>query len=253
MKLNTTINKPTKGFSVVEVAVALGVVTLMLTTFLGIFGPAQKSVQTALSAKDANAMKDAVSNEFAILREEDRNNGSVTSFDKAVTYITESHAKNTTVLVYRYKAVPQDDDGDGILEPFTNNDGIPGRDFIVVTAVRKIDTQETRIRSELSPQTVDGPVFAVRMTQLIDDSNDPGNFILSQSVDSLLDPIDGSVVASSSDYDEAVIAFRAEFYKLPVNLAEFVFSDNWQFDFTGGNSESSIGAPVVSANLAARR
>jgi len=252
MKLNTTINKPIKGFSIVEVAVAMGVVTLLLTTFLGIFGPAQKSVQTALSTKDANAMKDAVSNEFAILREEDSDNDDInTSFDKAVAYITESHTKNTAVLVYRYKAVPQDDDGDGILEPFTGVDGIPGRDFIVVSAVRKSDTQRTRIESELTPQTVDGPVFVVRMTQLIDDSN--GNFVLSGSVDDLLNPIDGSVLDSPSDYDEAVIAFRAEFYKLPVNLADYVYSNNWQFDFTGGNSESSIGAPVVSANLAARR
>jgi len=158
MKSNTISTKSPKGFSIVEVAVAMGVVTLMLTTFLGIFGPAQKTVQRALSTRDASAMKDALSNELAILSQHQIDSLNVeTSFEKAVQYITESHEEDTAVLVYRYKAVPESDTNqDGILEAFSDTDGIPGRDFIVQTAVRKIDIDNVEfMQDELTPEAVD--------------------------------------------------------------------------------------------------
>jgi len=244
MKSHILSKQSPKGFSIVEVAVAMGVVTLMLTTFLGIFGPAQKSVQRALSTKDANALKDALNNEMAVLREADRTALSVdTSFGKAVNYIIESHDETSAILIYRYKAEPIDDDTDGILPAFTGTDGIPGRDYVVQTAVRKIGIDDARIEDELDPQSVDGPVFVVTMTQLINDGTG-GDLTLSDNVSALRDPESGAEV-STEDYDDAVIAFRADFYQLPSNSYNFVDSGNWDFD--------SVGAPVVSVNIASRR
>ena len=246
MKSHTILTKSSRGFSIVEVAVAMGVVTLMLTTFLGIFGPAQKTVQRSLSTKDASAMKDALNNEFSILREQEKIDLEVTTaFGKAVNFITESHNLDTTVLVYRYKAEPVDPDNDGILPAYTEIGGIPGQDYVVQTAVRKFRIGEDLnplVASELAVESVDGPVFVVRMTQLL--NNTGSDLILSTQLDQLLDPDDHNIV-SVATYDDAVIAFRADFYQLPSNALGFVNSNSWNFD--------TIGSPVVSANIASRR
>ena len=246
MKSHTILTKSSRGFSIVEVAVAMGVVTLMLTTFLGIFGPAQKTVQRSLSTKDASAMKDALNNEFSILREQEKIDLEVTTaFGKAVNFITESHNLDTTVLVYRYKAEPVDPDNDGILPAYTEIGGIPGQDYVVQTAVRKFRIGEDLnplVASELAVESVDGPVFVVRMTQLLNNTN--SDLILSTQLDQLLDPDDHNIV-SVATYDDAVIAFRADFYQLPSNALGFVNSNSWNFD--------TIGSPVVSANIASRR
>jgi len=251
MKLQSISIKARKGFSIVEVAVALGVVTLMLTTFLGIFGPAQKNVQVALSSKDANSMKDELSNEMSVLRTSQTYDN---SFDKTVKYILESHDPTTAVVVYRYKALPQSaaNNTSGLLPAFGQNNeppGIPGRDFIVQTAVRKLDqqTENDIMAQELSGRSIDGPVFVVRMTQLITDPDDDTNLILSTSTGTLLDPNDGTPVPGNdpAQYDDGVISFRAEFFKLPSNRFEFVDSSGWVFD--------DLGSPVIEANIAVRR
>ena len=239
--MNTKIisTKPSKGFSIVEVAIAMGVVTLMLTTFLGIFGPAQKSVQRALNTKDINAMKDAIANELAFLRPTDTDFD--TSFDKAEDYITGSHTEASAVLIYRYKALPSEAGNTSGIFPAFAGIGIPGKDYIIQTAVRKVGKDDNLITSELTPESIEGPVFAVRMTQLVNDNS--GSLVLSSSVDSLLNPEDGSTF--TDDYPDVVISYRAEFFQLPSNLAGFVNSGSWSF--------SNIGSPVVSANLTARR
>ena len=245
MKLQFILTKTRKGFSIVEVAVAMGVVTLMLTTFLGIYGPAQKNVQRAISSQDANAMKDQLSNELAVLRTSETgafNN----SFGKAVDYIINSHEKDAAVLVYRYRALPEDDlnDTDGILPAYADKEGIPGRDYIVQTAVRKRGKDDALIDSELSPLSVDGPVFVVRMTQLIS-GNSASDLILNGDVDVLKDPDDGTPIATADEYEDAVIAFRAEFFRLPSNLAGYVQGGDWQFE--------DLGKAVVETNIAIRR
>lgn len=238
MKSNYLPTKARKGFSIVEVAVAMGVVTLMLTTFIGIFGPAQKNVQRAISTKDAIAMKDALSNELAILRG-DQPDIHDSSYAKAIAYIEQSHDKSTAVLIYRYKAAPEDTgDGVGILLPYTG-DGLPGRDYVVETAVRKIGDAEddASITAELGSTAIDGPVFAVRMTELIKGTN--GNLELSGSPETVTtDPLTGAV-------NGAVVTFRAEFFKLAVNKSGYVIGGNWNFD--------SIGTPVAEMNMAVRR
>ncbi len=230
MKSNYLQTKARKGFSIVEVAVAMGVVTLMLTTFIGIFGPAQKNVHGAINSKDAIALKDALSNELAILRG-NQPGTYASSYEKAIEYIKGSNGKSTAVLVYRYKADPSSSSDDGILTIY-EGDGLPGRDYVVETAVRKVgdEDDDDLIANELGSTAINGPVFAVKMTELVDDGS--GNLKLGNS---------GVVLAE----DEAVVTFRAEFYKLAVNKASYVTGGNWDFD--------SIGVPVIEVNMAVRR
>jgi hypothetical protein len=243
-----------RGFSIVEVAIALGVVTLLLTTFLGVFGPAQKSIQRALSTKDANRMKDTLSNEMSILRSTDTAYSS--SFEKAFAMIEGSHSKATAVLMYQYKATPVDDDDDGILPAYNATGGIQGRDYIIQTAVRTLGVDDTKIAAELIPSVVNGPVFAVRMTQLVDTDATDSQLILAAWAEAdgtikpgITDPdAPGTVITDSASYPKAVIAFRAEFFKLNSNQLGYVqstTSNSWNFD--------NIGNAATEANIAIRR
>jgi len=232
-----------KGFSIVEVAIAMGVVTLLLTTFLGVFGPAQKNIQRALSTKDANRLKDALSNEMSILRSSDT--AYTSSFDKAFKMIEKSHDSTKGVLMYQYKAIPLDDDNDGILPPFTGDDGIQGKDYIIQTAVRTLGVDDDKIEAELAPKVVDGPVFVVRMSQLIKDTANSAALTARDS-SGITDPdTPGSDITDSAMFPKAVIAFRAEFFKLSANKFGFVSSDNWDFD--------AVGNAVTEVNMAIRR
>jgi hypothetical protein len=245
-----------KGFSIVEVAIAMGVVTLLLTTFLGVFGPAQKNIQRALSTKDANRMKDTLSNEMSILRPTDTD---ASSFNKAFRMIEGSHTKTKAVLMYQYRADPEDNDNDGILPPFSGTDGIQGKDYIMQTAVRTLGVDNSKIKSELD--AIDGSVLVVRMTQLvnykIDDPANPGDKIIVMGAwaegatgtgalkAGITDPDNPGTALAVAAYPKAVIAFRAEFFKLSTNKFNFVTGNNWNF--------TNIGNAVTEANMAIRR
>jgi type II secretory pathway pseudopilin PulG len=246
--LQPTRKSPRKGFSIVEVAIAMAVVTLLLTTFLGVFGPAQANIQRALSTKDANRMKDALTNEMSILRNTDTSDTS--SFAKAFRMISGSHTKATAILMYEYRADAAGNTTNGILPPYTGTGGIQGSDYIIQTAVRTLDVDATRIQSELA--VVEGPVFVVRMTQLVDNDITDSELILTAWAEAdgtlkpgITDPDNPSALLTAVTYPKAVVAFRAEFFKLSANKWGFVSSTNWSF--------TDIGNPVTEANIAIRR
>ncbi len=238
-----------KGFSIVEVAIAMGVVTLLLTTFLGVFGPAQKNLNRALSTKDANRMKDTLMQEMSILRSTDSD---ISSFAKAFRMIKDSHAPATAVIMYQYRADPTaDNDNDGILDAYAVSGGIQGKDYIIQTAVRALGSSST-IADEL--EAVDGPVFLVRMTQLI---QYPGSNVMEPVpitdpqkiyhlvVNEATGDSEVSEVSESRDYSQAVIAFRAEFFKLNVNKFSYVSGGSWSFE--------NVGNAITEVNMAVRR
>ncbi|MGJ8657694.1 MAG: type IV pilus modification PilV family protein [Akkermansiaceae bacterium] len=246
--LSNSKRKVRKGFSIVEVAIAMGVVTLLLTTFLGVFGPAQKNIQRALSTKDANRMKDTLSNEMSILRVSDSDDS---SFAKAFRMIKDSHDSTSAVLMYQYKADPTNDtNSDGILEPYlTSDEGIQGRDYIVQTAVRTLGVDDAIIEKELSSQSVEGAVFVVRMTQIVKDTtNSTADKLVLTARDTagITDPdTPGSNITDADAYPKAVVAFRAEFFRLSSNNYQYVSSANWNFD--------NVGNAITEVNMAVRR
>jgi len=135
------------------------------------------------------------------------------------------------------------------LPPFTEPDGIQGKDFIIQTAVRRLD--DPRLEDELGE--VEGPVFVVRMTQLVKDpaATDDKLILSAWNTNNVLkggitDPDEpGSVIDNHLDFPKAVIAFKAEFFRLRANKFNYVTSSNWDFQ--------TIGNAVTEVNIAVRR
>lgn len=241
-----------RGFSLIEVVIAIGIVAILLTTFLAVFAPAQKNIQRSLSVKDANRLVSTLENEMGILRKGQEDDYS-SAFDKAYEWIKGSDTKDTAVLVYQYNAYPGNTESE--LNPdetpraydVAEENGIPGRDFVTHTVVRSLGDSDSAalIQEELQPGVVEGPVYVVRMTQLVPDSASGGLEVGTPG--QIVDPsASGSVVADSEDYPGAAIAFQAEFFRLRSNLESYVTGNGWDFG-------TNLGEPVSTTNIAVRR
>lgn len=238
-----------KGFSLVEVVIAIGIVAVLLTTFFAVFAPAQRNIQRSLGIKDANRMSSALENEFAVLRSGESANYT-SAFDKAFQWIKNSNSEATSVLVYQYTAVPGQSDADlnpdGTPLPYNtaDNDGIPGKDYITFTAVRSMGDAASKslMENELVPGVVTGGVYAVRMTQLVPQTD--GSLGLG-TAGQINDPETGAAAATSDVYDQAYIAFQAEFFRLKANQSGYVLGGSWTFD--------KLGKSVATRNMAVRR
>ncbi len=56
------------GFTLVEVAIAMGMVAVMISSFMVVFGPALQGIDKSLSAKEADRLTNALELELSVLR-----------------------------------------------------------------------------------------------------------------------------------------------------------------------------------------
>ena len=56
------------GFTLMETVIAIGVVAVLLTTFLAVFGPASAGIRRALSAQEAGRLTNSLERELSSLR-----------------------------------------------------------------------------------------------------------------------------------------------------------------------------------------
>ncbi len=67
-----TISRKTshkRGFTLAESVIALGILVVLITGFLAVFGPAATAIRKTLSAEDASRLKAALELEMSTLRE----------------------------------------------------------------------------------------------------------------------------------------------------------------------------------------
>jgi len=238
--------KHRKGFSIMEVAIAILVVTVLLTTFLGVFAPAQKNIARALSVKEVNRLSSALENELGVLRDGEEANFD-SSFDKAYQWIANSPNPAKAVVVYQYNAAKEDDDSDGIL-PGVLQDGtkVAGVHYTSQTVARRLGDDDAILQDHLRPGVIDGALYVVRFVQLVKDSTD-GSLIVNSSPQTgkLADPDDSSnSFDDAATYPKAQVAVKAEFYKLRSNQYSALTNG---FDFT------KMGKPIAVINLGVRR
>lgn len=240
-----------KGFSLVETVIAIGIVAILLTTFMSVFGPAQQSVNRSIGIADANRLVSTLENEMAIIRPGEETeyvtNGAASPFEKAFQWIVDSSEPQNAIAIYQYQASPVDSNNDNTLKAVTIQDlqaetSLSGRDYIAQTVARRVSGTSSNIENELQPGVVSGNVYVARMTQLIKNASEGKLELGSQGE---IKNQDGGRVADSSNFEDAYITVQVEFFQLPNNLAPFVTGGNWKFD--------QLGAPVAVQNIAVRR
>lgn len=232
------------GFTLMESVIAIGVVAVLLTTFLAVFGPATQGIRRAISIQEADRLVSALEREMQVLRADDPDTYN-TAFDKAFDWIANAGDDTKAIFLYNYKGDPSSIT-DGVMDAYDGDGGEPGKEYVLQASVRRKGDQ--RMDDEL--EAVSGPIYYVNMRQLVF-SND--GLVVSDQAGSIVDPHStGSKAADPDQYPEAVIAFAAEFYALKSSSKNYI--DNLDLkDNDGDGNPDSLGRPLFSRNLAVRR
>ena len=98
-----------RGFTLVETAIAMGMVAVMISSFMIVFGPAAQGINKSLSAKEASRFSTALEHELSVLRSGE---GYSTVFEKAFEWICgfkcySSNKYRKPVLIYQYRGNPE--------------------------------------------------------------------------------------------------------------------------------------------------
>ena len=240
MKIYAT-NSPRKGFTLAESVIALGILVVLITGFLAVFGPAASVIRKTLSSDEASRLQASLERELSTVREgTEEQLYQSNPFYKAMNWIANSHEKGKTVLVYKYRGNPAQIRRDGTMEPADSGViELAGQDFIIQPMVRRLD--DPLLEDDLD--AVDGRVFFVKMTQLIYEGE---GLRVVEEPGKVTDPHEpGRDFQSNPDeFPEAVVAFEAEFYTLPTVSYDYITKT---FD------PDKFKKPVFTRNLTVRR
>lgn len=228
-----------RGFTLMETVIAIGVLAVLLTAFMAVFGPATQGIRRSINVQEADRLAATLEKELSVLRPnqavspvgspDDVAGGKyATAFNKAFYWLRES-GKNDSgiVFVYQYRGNPSKLRVDGTMEPFIAQGeakGVPGKDYIVQSIAR--------LRSDALFQedfkALEGRVFAVVARQLVFEggSMKPGDIgvIKGTPMTTSSSGSGGATgttlveAAKPDDYGDAVIAFTAMFFDVPSAL-----------------------------------
>jgi prepilin-type N-terminal cleavage/methylation domain-containing protein len=237
------------GFTLLETVIAIGVLAVLLTAFLAVFGPATAGIRRAISVQEADRLASTLERELTTLRPGQSSSDIVTGFDKAYSWIEDSMKKTSpqVLFIYQYRGNSNNLRSDGTLEPYTTTGGVAGKDYTVVPMVRRRD--DSAFEQDLA--ALEGRVFAVKTGQLVFTG---GQLILS-SGEKIADPSPGgdppgtvqlSGPGAAGKYPEAVIAFSAGFYSVPSTAPAYLKAG-------GAFNSDKLKNPIFTRNLAVRR
>jgi hypothetical protein len=223
--------------------IAIGVLALLLTAFLAVFGPATAGLRKAISVQEADRLAAALERELVTLRPSTGGSDTYkTGFDKAYEWIKAAPDSGNAILLYQYRGDPSQLRADGTMEPYTKNGGVAGKDFLVQPSVRQ--RADALLLEDL--QALDGRIFTVKLTQLVFEGGQLARGEAGQITDPTPDDGDAAGADGSDGYPEAVIAFAAEFFIVPNSDVNYV-KPGGKFD------PVNITKPIFTRNLAVRR
>lgn len=238
MKINP--NSRSRGFTLIETVIAIGVLAVLLTGFIVVFTPAADGIRKSINIQQADRLASTLEQELVTVR----SNDFATGFDKAFDRISKSSNVTDGLVVYQYRAQKNSLRNDGTptpLEDKDNKDKIPGENYTVVSMMRSLND---KINFVADLKAIEGTVYLVKCTQLVF----AGGQLKPGTPGKITDP-SGNGTASYPDattYPEAVIAFTADFYMMPATSAGY-FTGTLPGKFAG------LTKPVFSRNLAVRR
>jgi len=261
------------GFTLVEVAIAIGMMAVMISSFMVVFGPSIKGIDKSLSAKEADRLTNALEIELSALRSGEENEAGQDykhAFEKAFEWIGDSFNGSSTnrddmVLIYQYRGDPADLNPDGTMAPYpydADNPGIPGKDYIIQPIVRRF--ANPLVEDELEGGTLEGKIYYVRMAQLYMENRDnsvDGSLELVPTDDTIApveirDPSNPANIKTVDDYPDAVLVYQAQFYEFKPALYSALSNFN-PSNLTGTSADpliernpKSLGKPILTKNMA---
>jgi prepilin-type N-terminal cleavage/methylation domain-containing protein len=238
--MNAVSSSRKPGFTLLETVIAIGVLAVLLTAFMYVFGPAMACIRKSINSQEADRLATTLERELGTLRTGQQSADVKTGFDKAFQWVKQSSDVNNALLIYQYRGDPSKQRSDNSLEPVTRTNVTAGVDYVVQPMLRRLS--DPLFVKDLA--AVQGPVFVVKCTQLV---YDKANGLVAGSAGEIRDPLDGTPVAAASEFKEAVVAFSAEFYSVPGNNEAFLLGQNFKKRFT------SKAKPMFTRNLAVRR
>jgi prepilin-type N-terminal cleavage/methylation domain-containing protein len=246
MKPNFTRHR---GFTLLETVIAIGVLAVLLTGFLVVFTPAADGIRRSISVQQLDRLTSTLEKELVTLRDGDESGLSAgssraTGFDKAFSWIQDSgKSSDSSIFVYNYRGSASKLRPDGTPEPeVIVNEKVSGKDFTVVSMARR--KNDTKFLEDLP--AIEGAVYLVKCKQLIFDTTK--GELKTGEFGEITDPKNpGTSVNSAEEFEDAVIAFSADFYLMPSKDRNFYSSSVFNKKF------ESFKNPVFSRNLAVRR
>ena len=238
------MNKQSRsGFTLMETLLAIAVVAVLLTTFLAVFGPATNTIRRAISVQDADRLASALEKEMSTLRPTETGQYD-TAFSKAFNWISTSGTLDNAIILFNYRG----DTGNitnGQLNPYTGNNGTIGQDYLVQPAVRQLGANTPDLENLMD--AAEGRAFVVIMRQLVPGGN--GGLTPSGAGAGIVSAA-GTAAGNAESFEDAVIAFQADFYVLPANTYAYATGPLAQ---GGSNLATTLGEPLFSRALAVRR
>ncbi len=234
-----------RGFTLLETVIAIGVLAVLLTAFMAVFAPAADGIRRAISAQEADRLAYTLEKELVTLRDETEDYE--TGFDKAFFWIEQGNgaggAPQEPLFLYQYRGDPADiRSQDGTMSPYRSQSddvGVAGEDYVVQSMLRR--SSDSLFEQDL--EALEGRVYLVRLTQLV--FRDGQLERVSEDGGEIRDPMNPNVaIDDPENYPEAVIAFAAEFFQVPNTSVDYI---------TGTLDPSRLQRPLFTRNLAVRR
>lgn len=239
MKTQPMVKK--SGFTLLETVIAIGVLAVLLTGFMYVFGPAATGIRRAINVQEADRLASTLEREIVTVRDQEASqydNG----FEKAFDWIEGSHNPREAIFVYQYRGNPSDQRADGTLKAIPQVQGSPGRDYVVQPMARRMN--DPLFAEDI--RAIEGGLFLVKCVQLTYTGSKDELEAKAASKGRISSP-DGSGGGSPDTYPEAVIPFAAEFYSMPAKTIEYLKSTPFNNMFERGTN------PIFQRNLAVRR
>lgn len=231
-----------RGFTLLETVIAIGVLAVLLTGFMVVFAPAADGIRKSINVQQADRLASTVEQELVTLHKGETTGDVATGFDKAFKMLSKGATADEALMVYQYRGsvagALRDDDTPAPVPDL--KDAMPGKDYVVVSMMRSV--KDTKFRDDLP--AVEGVVYMVKCTQLVFG----GGELKLGTPGKIVDPKTGDGADTAAAYPEAVIAFSADFYMMPAKSMDYFTSVlPTKFDKLIQTN------PVFSRNLAVRR
>ncbi len=232
-----------RGFTIMETILAIGLIAMLLGIFLTLFLPAKDMIRAAIAREESDRVISVLRSEMTTLRQNEQAPASsskstdtkyVSGFDKAFNWFKRSARPSTSIVIFTYRAdLSKSPRADGSYPAVKIGKDLPAGSTALISMACPITDA---IHKDDFMHAV-GPVFLVRMTQLVEGTN--GTFTLAKKSGIIKEA--GSpetFVSSEKDKDAwgATLFFQADFYIMsppsPARYRKMVWEKMAQPTFT---------------------